>query len=184
VPADEPDVAVSDRGEYRKVRGLRPGAGAEDRGWELQLLPAGGSTRLVDAVSFRRAARRSASDPRHTLLDSETPGEEVRGSILSILVPPAADGDPVVLSPPIRLPILGLGASDGCGGFPNAEDRVWEPGETLVENEFEPLLGSNLRKLSEGLRLTGGLEGCDGPVENDLLVLKEGLEGREGADRG
>ncbi len=143
--------------------------GDEAAAWELLGL---------DAVSFRRSAKRSDSDPRDTLLDSEMPGEDARGSILSTLVLPADEGDLVMLSVPIRLPILGLAASDGCG-------------KLLVENELdraESVLDSNLRKLSEGDWRAGGLdglkEGRDGAGAEDLLELKEGPEGREGADLG
>ncbi len=93
-----------------------------------------------------------------------------------------------MLSVPIRLPMLGREASDGCGGFPNAEERVWEPGKALVEKELdrcELLPGSNLRKLVAGAWLAGGLnEGRDGATVDDLPASKEGPEGRDGADRG
>ena len=79
---------------------------------------------------------------------------------------------------PDQLPTFGLEASD---------DR----GKLLAEKELdrsEPAFDSNLRKLSEGDGLADGLggvkEGRDGAVENDLLELKEGPEGREGADLG
>lgn len=149
---------------------------AEDRVWALEPLLAGGSTRLVDAVSLRRVAKRSDSDPRDALLDSEMLGEDARGSTLGLS---AGDGDLATLPVPIRLPIPGLEASDGCG-------------KALVENELdrsEPVLDSNLRKLGAGVWLAGGLdgvnEGRDGAVWNDLLgELNEGLEGNEGADLG
>ncbi len=68
VPADGLDVAVSDRGVYRKTCGRSVVADeeeppkVEDRVHVLELLLAGGSTRLVEAVSFRRDAKRSDSD--------------------------------------------------------------------------------------------------------------------------
>ncbi len=84
-------------------------------------------------------------------------------------MPPADDGCLAMFSAPIRLPIFGLEASDGCGN-------------ALVEKELdrsELAPGSNLRKLSEGDWLAGGLDGL-----NDLLEPKEGLEGSDGADLG
>ncbi len=68
VPAEGSGFAVSDRGVYRKTCGRSVVADeeeppkVEDRVHVLELLLAGGSTRLVEAVSFRRAAKRSDSD--------------------------------------------------------------------------------------------------------------------------
>ena len=181
--ADRLDLALSDRGVNRKTCERSAVAGAaelprvEDRVHVFVLPLAGGSTRLVDGVSFRRVAKRSDSDPRDALFDSEMLGEEARASTLGLS---ASDGDRVMLPVPLRLPIFGLEASDGCGN-------------ALVENEFDrsgPVLDSNLRKLGGGDWLAGGLkEGLDGAiwegaVWNDLPEPKEGLEGREGADLG
>jgi len=101
-----PDCALNRRKrELSKVL-----AGADDVGFWA----AGGSTRPDGAVTFEplegwlcRACRRSNSDPRDTLVLSETLGEEAWGAGLVMLSVP--------IRPPILLVPLALPTSDGCG---------------------------------------------------------------------
>jgi len=136
----------------------------------------------LGAVSFRRAAMRSNSDPRDAP-PSEMLGEDACGTDLVILC---------VLSPSV---LLGLPTSDGCGRLCPALLSVFgEYRNVLGEKELDRsglVLGAKLRelgalglKLGEGLRLAGGLnEGRDGAIWNDLPELNDGgLEGVIGAD--
>ncbi len=151
---------------------------------------AGGLMRLDGAAPFdpfdswlRRVWRRSNSDPRDTLVPSETLGEDAWGAGL------------VMLPVPIRLPMLllrpGLPTSEGCGKELRALSCVFgEKRKVLGENEFERgelVLGVKLRglgvlgvKLGAGVLriglgdwLTGGL--------NEGREPMDGLEGMDGA---
>ena len=192
---------VPDRGTNRNVRGRSAADGVE-------LPVAGGLMRLdgpaaselpdgwldLDGVSFRRAVRRSNSDPRDALLLSEMLGEEACG------VGPAA------LSVPSRLPILpvplGLPTSDGCGKDRPLSCVFGENRNVLGENELDRsglVLGAKLRglgalgvklgaaplRIGVGAWLAGGLnEGRDGAAWNDLPLDPKPLDGPEPNDGG